>query len=127
MAVDDRLEQMRQQLEAGKIQFQAAVDAMKQQKDHQQDTANQILEMANQQRQLMLEKLGELRLQADQKVADQEGQIIQGKIDAMLEGIKQLGEHQRTMMEIAAAEREQEVVQRDEKGKVKKTVSRIKK
>jgi hypothetical protein len=31
------------------------------------------------------------------------------------------------MMEIAAAEREQEVVQRDEKGKVKKTVSRIKK
>jgi len=127
MAVDAQLEQMRQQLEAGKVQFQAAADAMKQQKDHQADAAQAVLEMANEQRRILTEKLGELRLKADEKVADQENTVLQGKIDALLQASQQQHDLQIKALEIAQAEREQEVTQRDEKGKVKKTVSRIKK
>lgn len=127
MAVDAQLEQMRQQLEAGKVQFQASVDAMKQNKDHQADATKSVLDMANEQRRILTEKLGELRLQVDQKQTDQENIVLQGKVDALLAAADRQHELQVKAMELASAERENEVTQRDEKGKVKKTVSRIKK
>lgn len=127
MAVDAQLEQMRQQLEREKAQFQAMVDAALKDKDHQADAAKQILEMANQQRQLMMEKLTDLRLAADEKVNEKENIVIQGKIDALLQEQKQQAELMKEMIRVAAAERENEVTERDQKGKVKKTVSRVKK
>lgn len=127
MAIDAQLEQMRQKLEADKVQFQAMVDSALKDKDHQADAAKQVLEMANQQRQLMMEKIAELRLSADEHMVEKENIVLQGKIDALLEEQKQQAELMKEMIRLAAAERENEVTERDQKGKVKKTVSRVKK
>lgn len=127
MAVDAQLEQMRQKLEGEKVQFQAMVDSAMKDKDHQQDAAKQLLEMATQQRQLMMEKISELRLSQDQNVADKENKLLEGKIQSLLDAQQQQHDMMKEMIKLAAAERETEVAERDTKGKVKKTVSRVKK
>jgi hypothetical protein len=127
MAVDAQLEQMRQKLEGEKVQFQAMVDSALKDKDHQADASKQILEMANQQRQLMMEKLAELRLATDEKIGEKENILLEGKIQSLLDAQQQQADLMHKMLDLQAAERENEVTQRDEKGKVKKTVSRIKK
>jgi hypothetical protein len=126
MAIDAQLEQMRQKLEADKVQFQAMIDSAMKDKDHQQDSAKQVLEMANQQRQLMMEKIAELRLSADQNLVEKENMVVQGKIDSLLQAQKDQADMMKEMIRLAAAEREAEVTERDQKGKVKKTVSRVK-
>jgi hypothetical protein len=127
MAIDAQLEQMRQKLEGEKVQFQAMVDSALKDKDHQADASKQILEMANQQRQLMMEKLAELRLATDEKIGEKENILLEGKIQSLLDAQQQQADLMHKMLDLQAAERENEVTQRDEKGKVKKTVSRIKK
>jgi hypothetical protein len=127
MAIDAQLEQMRQKLEAYKVQFQAMIDSALKDKDHQQDTAKQVIEMAGQQRQLMMEKLSELRLAADQNITEKENMVVQGKIDSLLQAQSEQADMMKEMIKLAAAERETEVAERDAKGKVKKTVSRVKK
>jgi hypothetical protein len=127
MALDAQLEQMRQKLEGEKVQFQAMVDSALKDKDHQADASKQILEMANQQRQLMMEKLAELRLATDEKIGEKENILLEGKIQSLLDAQQQQADLMHKMLDLQAAERENEVTQRDEKGKVKKTVSRIKK
>jgi hypothetical protein len=127
MAIDAQLEQMRQKLEGEKVQFQAMVDSALKDKDHQADASKQILEMANQQRQLMMEKLAELRLATDEKIGEKENILLEGKIQSLLDAQQQQTDLMHKMLDLQAAERENEVTQRDEKGKVKKTVSRIKK
>jgi hypothetical protein len=127
MAIDAQLEQMRQKLEADKVQFQAMIDSALKDKDHQQDTAKQVIEMAGQQRQLMMEKLSELRLAADQNITEKENMVVQGKIDSLLQAQSEQADMMKEMIKLAAAERETEVAERDAKGKVKKTVSRVKK
>jgi hypothetical protein len=127
MAVDAQLEQMRQKLEADKVQFQAMVDAALKDKDHQNDAAKQMMEMANQQRQLLMEKISELRLSQDQNVAEKENKILEGKIQSLLDAQQQQQDLMHKMIDAQMAERENEVTERDQKGKVKKTVSRVKK
>jgi hypothetical protein len=127
MAVDAQLEQMRQKLEADKVQFQAMIDSAMKDKDHEADVAKQVMEMANQQRQLMMEKLSELRLSQDQNVAEKENKILEGKIQSLLDAQQQQQDLMHKMIDAQMAERENEVTERDQKGKVKKTVSRVKK
>lgn len=126
MQQDGVLEQMRQQLESDKVQFQAMVDSAMKDKDHESDIAKQVLDMANQQRQFMMEKIAELRLHADEDMVEKENIVLQGKIDSLIESQKQQAELIKEMVRLQAAERENEVTERDQKGKVKKTVSRVK-
>ena len=126
MEMDAQLEQMRQRLEASKVQFQAMVDSASKDKDHMADAAKHVMEMASQQRQVMMEKLSELRLAADKNISEKENIVFQGKVDSMLEEQKAQASRIEKMMEIAAAERETEVSERDKGGKIKKTVSRVK-
>jgi len=83
--------------------------------------------MANQQKQLLIEKISELRLSVDQNMAEKENTVLEGKVQSLLDAQQQQADLLHKMLELQAAERENEVVARDEKGKVKKTVSRIKK
>jgi hypothetical protein len=127
MAIDAQLEQMRQKLEADKVQFQAMIDSALKDKDHQADAAKHVMEMASQQRQVMMEKLSELRLAADENITEKENMVVQGKIDSLLQAQAEQADMMKEMIKLAAAERETEVAERDQKGKVKKTVSRVKK
>jgi hypothetical protein len=52
--------------------------------------------------------------------------VVQGKIDSLLQAQKDQADMMKEMIRLAAAEREAEVTERDQKGKVKKTVSRVK-
>jgi hypothetical protein len=127
MAVDSFLEQMRQRMEADKVQFQAMVDAALKDKDHQIDLAKHAAEMANVNRQMVMEKLAEVAQAADNSEHEKQLTVLKGQIDALLESQKQMHEEVMQAKELAAAEREHEVVERDAKGKVKKAVSRPKK
>ena len=102
------------------------VDSALKDKDHMADAAKHVMEMASQQRQVMMEKLSELRLAADKNISEKENIVFQGKVDSMLEEQKAQASRIEKMMEIAAAERETEVSERDKGGKIKKTVSRVK-
>jgi hypothetical protein len=127
MAIDAQLEQMRQKLEADKVQFQAMVDASLKDKDHQAEAAKKMAEIASEHRQVMMEKMAELRQTAEKSIADKENIVLEGKIQSLLDAQQQQHDLMHKMLELQAAEREQEVTERDQKGKVKKTVSRVKK
>jgi hypothetical protein len=127
MQLDGFMEQMRQKLEADKVQFQAMVDSALKDKDHHIDLAKHAMEMAQVNRQMVVDKLSEIQKAADQGDHEKQLAVLQGQIDALLEKQKQMHEEVLQAKELAAAEREHEVVERDAKGKVKKAVSRPKK
>jgi hypothetical protein len=127
MQLDGFMEQMRQKLEADKVQFQAMVDSALKDKDHHIDLAKHAMEMAQVNRQMVVDKLSEIQKAADQGDHEKKLAVLQGQIDALLEKQKQMHEEVLQAKELAAAEREHEVVERDAKGKVKKAVSRPKK
>ena len=66
MMVDMQLEQMRHKLEADRVKFEAMMQSAMQEKDQQARAAEKVLEMANEQKQLMLEKLTEMKIVHDQ-------------------------------------------------------------
>jgi hypothetical protein len=127
MGIDAQLENLRREQEAQLAQLKVMFDAAMKEKDHQADAAKQVMEMANQQRQLMMEKLSELRLSQDENVAEKENKILEGKIQSLLDAQQQQQDLMHKMIDAQMAERENEVTERDQKGKVKKTVSRVKK
>lgn len=110
MALESQLEQMRQQLEADKVKFQAMVDSALKDKDHQADAAKQILEMANQQRQLMMEKIAELRLATDQNMVEKENIVLQGKVDSLLASQEH---HQKQMEQLLKANTEAALMEKE--------------
>jgi hypothetical protein len=112
MAIDAQLEQMRQKLEADKVQFQAMVDASLKDKDHQAEAAKKMAEIASEHRQVMMEKMAELRQTAEKSIADKENIVLEGKIQSLLDAQQQQHDLMHKMLELQAAEREQEVTER---------------
>ena len=85
------------------------------------------MRMAQENRNVVTEKLAEIKQAADQTDHEKQLVVLQGQIDAMLKSLEQVHETAMQARELAAAEREHEVAERDSKGKIKKTVSRVKK
>jgi hypothetical protein len=127
MQLDAFLEQMRQKLEADKTHFQAMVDQVREDKGHQVDLAKEAMRLAQENRTVITEKLAEIKQAADQTDHEKQLVVLQGQVDSLLERMKQVHEEALQAKELAAAEREHEVTARDAKGKISKTVSRVKK
>jgi len=125
--LDAFLKQMQMQHDASKEQFKAMVDSMKDDKGHQVEIAKEAMKMAQENRNVITEKLAEITQAADQSEHEKQLVVLQGQIDGLLEKMKQVHEEALQAKELAAAEREHEVSERDAKGKIKKTVSRVKK
>lgn len=124
--LDAFMKDMDRRFEAEKVKFEAMMESAMKDKDHQNEAAKAVLDMANQQRQMMMEKLSELRLSVDENNAAKEQTVLEGKIEAVLQSMQHQHENTQKLLEIAQAERENEVTERDKQGKVKKTVSRVK-
>lgn len=125
--LDAFLKDMQMQHDSAKEHFKAMMDAMKDDKGHELELAKKAMEMAQENRTIVTEKLAELAKASDQGEQQKQLVVLQGQIDAMLEKMKQVHEEAMQAKELAAAEREHEVSERDAKGKIKKTVSRVKK
>jgi len=85
MQLDAFLEQMRQKLEADKVKFEAMVDSVSQSKDHQVDMAKEVLKIANENRQLVLDHLSAIKQAADQSQHEKQLVLMQGQVDSMLQ------------------------------------------
>ena len=125
--MDAFLSQLQMKLDADKEQFQAMVKRMSEDKGHEVDLAKEAMKMSQENRQLVMDKLGEIAKAADQSQHEQNKIALQGKIDQVLQTQAEQAKLIEKTMELAAAEREHEVAERDQKGKIKKTVSRVKK
>lgn len=95
MAIDAQLEQMRQQLEAGKMQFTAMVDKANQDRQHQQDILKMVMEQESANRQRVVDALTQIKVAREQGANDQQQVILQGVVD----GLIQQQAHQHTQME----------------------------
>jgi hypothetical protein len=125
--LDAFLKQMQMQHESSKEHFKAVADSIKEDKGHQVELAKEAMKLAQENRSIVTEKLAELAKASDQGEQQKQLVVLQGQIDGLLERMKQVHEEALQAKELAAAEREHEVSERDQKGKIKKTVSRIKK
>jgi hypothetical protein len=103
------------------------VDQVREDKGHQVDLAKEAMRLAQENRTVITEKIAEVRQAADKSDHEKKLVLLQGQVDALLERLKQVHEEALQAKELAAAEREHEVSERDAKGKIKKTVSRVKK
>jgi hypothetical protein len=95
MAVDAQLEHMRQQLEAGKVQFQAVVDKASQERDHQQKIVELMAEQERENRSRMAEAISQLAVVKAQGANDEHQTLVQGIVDSL----KAQQEHQHAQME----------------------------
>ena len=125
--LDAFLKQMQMNHESAKEQFKAMVDSLREDKGHEVELAKEAMKMAQENRQVVTDKLAELAKASEQGEQQKQLVLLQGQIDALLERMKQVHEEAMQAKELAAAEREHEVQERDSKGKIKKTVSRVKK
>jgi len=125
LMVDSALEQMRQKLEADIVKFQEMAQNMRQTNDSNVDIAKHVLELASEQQNLLTEKLTDLRLGREEHAADGENILLQGKVNSLLESQKAIHKHLQMVHEAILAPRETEVAARDEKGKIKRTVSKV--
>jgi hypothetical protein len=118
MAIDAQLEQMRQALEAGKTQFQAMVDKVNQERQHQQDVMKLVIEQEQQNRQRVVDAMAQMQIAKEQGANDQQQTVLQGVIDSLKE--QQVHQHRQMEQLLKGAQEaamvEKEIV-RDEKGK----------
>jgi hypothetical protein len=118
MAVDAQLEQMRQQLEAGKVQFQAMVEKTSQERQHQQDIIKMMADHEQENRGRVVDALAQMQIAREQGANDQQQTVLQGMVDSL----RAQQDHQHSQMEqllkahTEAQLMEKEVV-RDAKGK----------
>jgi hypothetical protein len=98
MALDAQLEQMRLDLEAGKVQFQAMVERATRELDAQSEAYKLVLEQEKASREKMMDLLSQVRLAQEQGVSEQQKVVLQGEVDSMLEAQK----HDHKMQEIKA-------------------------
>jgi hypothetical protein len=125
--LDAFLKNMQMQHDSSKEHFKAVADSIKEDKGHQVELAKEAMKLAQENRSIVTEKLAELAKASDQGEQQKQLVVLQGQIDGLLERMKQVHEEALQAKELASAEREHEVSERDPKGKIKKTVSRIKK
>jgi hypothetical protein len=88
MGLDAQLEQMRQQLEAGKVQFQASVDRANKEQERQVDMLKAALEEERANRERIMDAMTQIRIAQEQGKADQETTVLQGVVDSQLEAQK---------------------------------------
>jgi hypothetical protein len=124
---DAFLKQMQMEYESAKEQFKANVESLKKDKDYEVDIAKEAIQAMHEQRRVLMEKLAEAQKTEQENEGQKQLIALQGQVDALLERMKQVHEEALQAKELAAAEREHEVSERDAKGKIKKTVSRVKK
>jgi hypothetical protein len=120
-------QQRKKEFDAEKTKFRAMVDRASEDKSMQYDLAKEAMRISQENRQTVLDKLSDIQRVAEERIGKESLTVLQGQIDAVLEGQKQMHEQIMQTKELASAEREAEVTERDQKGKVKKTVSRVKK
>ena len=90
MAQDAQLEQMRQKLEADKVQFQAMVDRATQEQKQQSELIKKMVEQEQKGREKMMDALAQIRISKEQGVNDKENIALQGVVDSALEDQKHL-------------------------------------
>jgi hypothetical protein len=81
MGVDAQLEQMRQQLEAGKF----AAEQSEKERDRQIDMLKSALEEERADRERIMDAMTQIRIAQEQGRADQETTVLQGVVDSQLE------------------------------------------
>jgi len=113
-AIDAQLEQMRMGVEAEKVQFQEMMKRVSEDKSHNVEMAKEVMKMANENRQTVLDKLSEIQKGSMEINGEKQAMLLQGQIDALLEQQKQL--HEQVMQAKELAMQEKEIV-RDAKGK----------
>jgi hypothetical protein len=119
MALDAELEQLRQMMEADKVQFQAMVDKADQERSHQAELIKMAVESDQADRQRVVEALTQIRVATEQANAEQANIQIKGAVDSLLSA----QEHHQTKMEqilqaqADAALIEKEIVRDEKTGK----------
>lgn len=118
MQLDAFLTQMQQKLEADKEKFGAMMESMKQDKDLQVDMAKHALTISHENRQMVLDKLGDLQKSAQEANNDQQLEVLKGHIQALLNQQQAMHDQLQTKLQgaIDAAMAEKEIV-RDAKGR----------
>ncbi|TFH49614.1 MAG: hypothetical protein E4H01_03890 [Lysobacterales bacterium] len=114
MGLEAQLKQMQDNWDKEKIALQGMIDAGIKDKSHDADAAKQAMEAANQERQLMLDKLSDISMAVDKNESDKEKIALQGIVDRVLEAQKATNDHIARLHEAAIAEKE---IVRDAKGK----------
>jgi len=95
MAMDAQLEQMRQQLEAGKVQYQAMVEKASQELKHQAEIVKTMVEAEQQNRQRVVDALAQIKIAQEQGANDQQQTVLKGMVDSAL----QAQQHHQTKIE----------------------------
>lgn len=95
MAMDAQLEQMRQQLEAGKVQYQAMVERASQELKHQAEIVKTMVEAEQQNRQRVVDALAQIKIAQEQGASDQQQTLLKGMVDSALKA----QEHHQTKIE----------------------------
>lgn len=85
MAQDAQLEQMRQQLEAGKVQYQAMVDKASQELKHQAEITKTLVQGEQENRQRVIDALSQIKIAQEQGASDQQQTILKGLVDSVLQ------------------------------------------
>jgi hypothetical protein len=83
LAVESQLEHMRQQLEAGKIQFQALTDKAQQDRDHQAEVMKLIVEHEQENRSRIADALAQVAVAKAQGATDQQQTVLGGIVDSL--------------------------------------------
>ena len=129
MGMDAQLEQMRQKLEADKVQFQAMADerakqldammeSVGQQRDLQVKAVEARIDAEAKERQAMIAAIAAAKQEADKGDQDKEKMVLQASLDQVLEQQRQQGEQNKEIIKAMLAPRE---IVRDSKGKAKGT------
>jgi len=95
MAIDAQLEQMRQKLEAGTVQFKAMMDRSEQSREHQSEISKIMLEQESQNRQKVIDAISQMKAAKEQGATEQQGIVLQGIIDSLIAQ----QQHQHTQMQ----------------------------
>ncbi len=138
MAFDAGMTQLQQKFDAALTMFNAKTQQTELQQQHASemeqrvlahhaDLQKKMLELQSQSRDAITAHMANFGLVDKESEAAQQQAAMQGAIDAILQQQAAFHEQLQATHEAALAPRETEVTARDEKGKVKKAVSRVKK
>jgi len=137
MAFDAAMTQLQQKFEAAMTMFEAKVGQSELEKqhasemeqtvlNHHADLQKKAMELHQQSKDAITQHLANFGLVDLQSEAAKQQQALQAQLDALLQEQKAMHERIQAAHEAALAPRETEVTERDQKGKVKKAVSRVK-